>query len=93
MPTEVMLWILLVAVAALLVLAATLLAKSGRTKAALDALPAQLAVQQTNEQSARHREMLTDMADGLAKQGDRIATSQLDAGERLRTAVAQELTT
>ncbi len=93
MPTDVLLWILLVAVAALLVLVGMLLAKSGRAQAAVDTLPAQLASQQSSEQSARHREMLTDMADGLAKQGDRIATSQLDAGERLRAAVAQELTT
>ncbi|MFM7295079.1 MAG: DNA recombination protein RmuC [Burkholderiales bacterium] len=93
LPTDVMLWILLVAMAALLLLVVTLLAKFGRIKAAVVGLPAQLAAQQANEQSALHREMLTDMADGLAKQADRIASSQLDAGERLRAAVTLELTT
>ena len=31
--------------------------------------------------------MLTDLGDGLAKQGDRIAASQLDAAERIRQSV------
>ena len=35
-------------------------------------------------QEARHRAMLTDLADGLAKQGERISSSQNDATERLR---------
>ncbi|MBL0125741.1 MAG: DNA recombination protein RmuC [Betaproteobacteria bacterium] len=39
-------------------------------------------------QEARHRAMLTDLSEGLAKQGDRIATSQLDASERVRQSVA-----
>jgi DNA recombination protein RmuC len=53
----------------------------------IDALREEL----TRQQEARHREMLADLADGLAKQGERIAQSQLDAGERLRGAVSQEL--
>lgn len=36
---------------------------------------------------AQHRAMLTDLGDGLAKQGDRIAASQLDAAERIRQSV------
>ena len=64
-----------------------------RTRAQVAALPTQLALAQAEEQSVRHRAMLVDMADGLAKQGERIALSQLDAGERLRSAVGQELTT
>ena len=35
-------------------------------------------------QELRHRAMLTDLSDGLAKHSDRIATSQNDATERLR---------
>jgi DNA recombination protein RmuC len=56
-------------------------------------IPADLETLQRDEQASRHRQMLTDLAEGLAKQGDRIAQSQLDAGERLRSAVAQELST
>ena len=37
---------------------------------------------------SQHRAMLTDMGDGLAKQGDRIAASQLDSAERIRQSVA-----
>ena len=37
---------------------------------------------------ARHRAMLTDLADGLSKQGDRIAGSQNDATERLRQSIS-----
>ncbi len=47
------------------------------------AIPA--ALNQASE--ARHRAMLTDMHDGLAKQGDRINASQADAAERTRTAL------
>ena len=37
---------------------------------------------------AQHRAMLTDLADGLSKQGDRIAGSQNDATERLRQSIS-----
>ena len=39
-------------------------------------------------QEARHRAMLTDLADGLAKQGERIASSQNEASERLRQSLS-----
>ncbi len=39
-------------------------------------------------QEARHRAMLTDLADGLAKQGERIYSSQHDATERLRQSLS-----
>jgi DNA recombination protein RmuC len=39
-------------------------------------------------QEARHRAMLTDLAEGLAKQGDRIAGSQNDATDRLRQSLS-----
>ena len=39
-------------------------------------------------QEARHRAMLTDLADGLAKQGERLANSQNEATERLRQSLS-----
>ena len=39
----------------------------------------------------QHRAMLSDLHDGLNKQGDRLITSQTDQSERLRLAVAEEL--
>ena len=39
-------------------------------------------------QEARHRAMLTDINDGLAKQTDRIASTQNDATERLRQSLS-----
>lgn len=39
----------------------------------------------------KHRLMLGDLHDGLAKQGDRMAQATLDSSERLREIVAQEL--
>ena len=92
MSADALLWLLIALVAILAGVVIALLLKVNRTETSLAALPAALAAQQTGDQELRHRAMLTDMADGLAKQGDRIAQSQLDAGERLRSAVAQELT-
>lgn len=39
----------------------------------------------------QHRAMLSDLHDGLNKQGDRLIASQNDQSERLRMAVAEEL--
>ncbi|MDX8399677.1 MAG: DNA recombination protein RmuC [Gallionellaceae bacterium] len=39
----------------------------------------------------QHRAMLTDLHDGLNKQGDRLIASQTEQAERLRTAVGAEL--
>ena len=39
----------------------------------------------------QHRAMLTDLHDGLNKQGDRLISTQNEQLERLRTAVAEEL--
>ena len=50
-------------------------------------LPAQAS--QVLEQ--QHRAMLSDLHDGLNKQGDRLIASQADQSERLRMAVAEEL--
>jgi DNA recombination protein RmuC len=41
---------------------------------------------------ARHRVMLTDLHEGLARQAERITGTQSDAAERLRAAVVSELT-
>lgn len=40
----------------------------------------------------KHRVMLLDLHDGLNRLGDRLAAASVDALERLRSAVAQELT-
>ena len=50
-------------------------------------LPAHVA--QVLEQ--QHRAMLTDLHDGLNKQGDRLIATQTDQSDRLRLAVAEEL--
>jgi DNA recombination protein RmuC len=39
----------------------------------------------------RHRAMLVDLHDGLAKQGDRVSAALADNSERLRAAVSEEL--
>ena len=39
----------------------------------------------------QHRAMLTDLHDGLNKQGDRLIASQNEQSERLRTAITEEL--
>ncbi|MBA4382481.1 MAG: DNA recombination protein RmuC [Sideroxydans sp.] len=39
----------------------------------------------------QHRSMLTDLHDGLNKQGDRLIAAQVSESERLRTAVGEEL--
>ncbi|MBK9160193.1 MAG: DNA recombination protein RmuC [Nitrosomonadales bacterium] len=39
----------------------------------------------------QHRAMLTDLYDGLNKQGDRLIAAQASESERLRTAVGEEL--
>ena len=39
-------------------------------------------------QELRHRAMLTDLAEGLAKQGERLSSSQNDATERLRQSLS-----
>ena len=56
-------------------------------KRQISELPARLHA----DQETRHRAILTDLADSLARQADRIASSQLDVGERLRGAVGDEL--
>ncbi len=40
------------------------------------------------DDEARHRAILTDLANGLAKQADRITGSQMDAADRMRQSIA-----
>ncbi|MHB8353139.1 MAG: DNA recombination protein RmuC [Burkholderiales bacterium] len=39
-----------------------------------------------------HRELQKDMQEGLMRQGDRLSSNQIEAGDRLREAVTRELT-
>ena len=52
-----------------------------------DELPERLA--QVMEE--KHRAMLTDLHDGLAKQGDRLNSAAAENAERLRSSISQEL--
>ncbi len=89
MSMEVVLWLVL---AGLVLTLVVVFVQHLQLRHLLRQLPTDLAALQVAEQATRHREMLTDMGDGLAKQGDRIAQSQAEAGERLRAAVSLELT-
>ncbi len=87
-----MLWVLLAGLGVTVLIGFVVLVQQNRLHTQMQQMPATLRTLQTTEQATRHREMLTDLADGLAKQGDRIAQSQAEAGERLRAAVSLELT-
>ena len=87
-----MLWVLLAGLGVTVLIGFVVLVQQNRLHTQMQQMPATLRTLQTTEQAIRHREMLTDLADGLAKQGDRIAQSQAEAGERLRAAVSLELT-
>ncbi|MDX8399793.1 MAG: DNA recombination protein RmuC [Gallionellaceae bacterium] len=50
-----------------------------------------LPVQSAKVLEVQHRAMLTDLHDGLNKQGDRLIASQVAESERLRAAVGEEL--
>ncbi len=54
-------------------------------------LPARLAQELAPMLEARHRAMLGDLHEGLTKQGERLTAHHLDAAERLRRLVAEEL--
>ncbi len=70
------------AVLALLVLAALIV---------LIVLIVKLSARQSEILDQRHRSMLLDLHDGLARQGDRLATALTDNSERLRSSTADEL--
>lgn len=46
----------------------------------------------TAADAERHRAVLTDLHDGLNKQGDRLSSKQSEEGDRLRRALTEELT-
>jgi len=77
------------AVLALLVLGAliVLIVKLSMQTRALQ----ELAARQAEVLELRHRTMLVDLHDGLAKQGDRVNAALTDNSERLRTATGDEL--
>ncbi len=74
---------------ALLILVAmvVLLVKSAAQGRALR----ELAARQSEAFEQRHRGMLTDLHDGLAKQGDRLGAVLTDNSDRLRNSTAEEL--
>ena len=74
---------------ALLILVAmvVLLVKSAAQGRALR----ELAARQAEAFEQRHRGMLTDLHDGLAKQGDRLGAALTDNSDRLRNSTAEEL--
>jgi DNA recombination protein RmuC len=90
-PMETVIVLILIASTATGLAVLWLLARGRQDAKAAQEAMARLPGELTAANDARHRQMLIDLADGLAKQGDRIAQSQLDAAERLRAAVAQEL--
>ena len=51
----------------------------------------ELAARQSEAFEQRHRGMLTDLHDGLAKQGDRLGAVLTDNSDRLRNSTAEEL--
>ena len=54
-------------------------------------LNVKLTARQSEALEQRHRAMLVDLHDGLAKQGDRLAAALADNSERLRNATSDEL--
>ncbi len=87
--------ILLLALGALLIALIWLIINITFIKHRLTELPnlLQTDIQLTlqSSQQAQHRALLTDLAEGLAKQGERISNGQIDASQRLSAAVGSEL--
>jgi DNA recombination protein RmuC len=87
MDHQIVLILLLIALVALFLAMLWVAFGVGAARRGLDEMPQLI----QGSQEAQHRRMLTDMAEGLAKQGDRVAGSQSDAADRLRGAVTSEL--
>lgn len=84
MTLDTLVWLLLVII---VVMAGIVLWQFARVRRALEALPRANA----SEDEARHREMLSTLAEQLARQSQRIAEAQASAGDRVRSAVGEEL--
>ncbi len=82
---------LLVLVLLLLIVAIWLMFALGGVKRGVGTLPEVLSGAVAGTQESQHRAMLTNLAEGLAKQGDRVNASQNDAADRLRSSVGGEL--
>jgi DNA recombination protein RmuC len=87
MDLQILVIVLVVLVIALLIVVIWLALSVGSVKRGVNTLPNAL----TGAQESQHRAMLTNLADGLAKQGDRVTAGQIDAADRLRGAVGGEL--
>jgi DNA recombination protein RmuC len=91
MTDSTLLIILLFAVCALLLLIAIMLWLSLSTRAGLRTLPLTLETSVSAKQDGLLNKMVVQVGDGFAKQTERISNSQSDSGERLRSAVNEEL--
>jgi DNA recombination protein RmuC len=83
--------VLLLALGALLIVLIWLSINTALVKRRVTELPDLLQTDLQNTQQSQHRAMLTDLADSLAKQGERISTGQIDAAQRLSAVVSGEL--
>jgi DNA recombination protein RmuC len=81
---EIFVILLLLFILAALILLSVQVLSIGRTQTGLPDMLARALEE-------KHRLMLSDLHDGLNKQGDRMAQATLDSSERLREIVAQEL--
>jgi DNA recombination protein RmuC len=81
---EIIAIVLLLLILAVLILLAVRVLSLGRIQTGLPGMLARALEE-------KHRLMLSDLHDGLNKQGDRMVQATLDSSERLREIVAQEL--
>ncbi|MDD5298158.1 MAG: DNA recombination protein RmuC [Rhodocyclaceae bacterium] len=92
MPLELLLLVLLLVALVILAAAVFWLGTRFQTLAReQEGLPERMTEHLAPMLEARHRAMLGDLHDGLAKQGERLSAQSLDAAERLRRLVAEEL--
>ena len=83
--------VFLLALAALLIVLIWLSINTASVKRRVTELPDLLQTDLQNTLQSQHRAMLTDLADSLAKQGERISTGQIDSAQRLSAVVSGEL--
>lgn len=83
--------VFLLALVALLIVLIWLSINTASVKRRVTELPDLLQTDLQNTLQSQHRAMLTDLADSLAKQGERISTGQIDSAQRLSAVVSGEL--